>query len=54
MKELRKSIKIVAKDENISEIEAITLIQTGAAKIGDEAMLEALCEIKSELIEAMF
>jgi len=40
----------VAADEGISELAAITIMQSGAAKIGDEAALEALCNIKAEIL----
>jgi len=53
MTELRKNIKAVAKSEGLTEIEAITLMQTGAAKIGAEKMLSALCKIKMEYVEKM-
>lgn len=36
---------------NITDLEAITRMQGLAAKAGDEASLEVLCEIKSELLK---
>ena len=50
MKELRKNIETIAREENITEIEAISLMQAGAVKIGCEEILEALCKIKNEYI----
>ena len=38
---------------NCTEIEAITKMQGAAAKAGDDASLEALCEIKGKLIEQL-
>ena len=48
MQELRENIKAIAKEENISELEAISLLQAGAAKVGADDVLDALCEIKYE------
>lgn len=36
-----------------TELEAITKMQGAAAKAGDDASLEVLCEIKEKLIEQM-
>lgn len=51
MTELKKNIETVAKEENMTALEVISLMQAGAAKIGDEKTLEALCELKWEYIE---
>lgn len=45
-----EDIRKVAADEGITELAAITMMQSGAAKIGDDAALEALCDIKSEIL----
>lgn len=38
---------------NCTELEAITKMQGSAAKAGDDASLEVLCEIKGKLIEQL-
>lgn len=43
---LHDAVRALAKSEGISELETITLLQTGAAAIGDEATLAKLCELK--------
>lgn len=52
MKELRKNIKTLAREEAKTELEIVTLLQTGAAATDNEELLEMLCEIKWELIAA--
>lgn len=39
---------------NCTDLEAISKMQAAAAKEGDEASLDVLCEIKSVLIAQMF
>lgn len=51
---LKEAINTVAKEEGITEIEAISMMQTGASIKGDGSTLETLIEIKNELIEKMF
>ncbi|MGQ6546012.1 hypothetical protein ACUNEV_00525 [Serratia sp. IR-2025] len=36
---------------NCSDVEAVTKMQSAACKAGDEASLDVLCEIKSQLID---
>ena len=50
MEELKAKIKTLAKEEGMTELEVITMLQTGAAKVGDEELLEALCELKWDYI----
>lgn len=37
-----------------TDLEAISKMQAAAAKAGDEQSLDALCEVKSVLIQQMF
>jgi hypothetical protein len=48
-----EAVRIVAKKEGKSPVELLTLLQASCAKIGDEATLEKLCEIKSFFIDEM-
>lgn len=50
METLKANIETIAAEENITPIEAITLLQAAAAAINDEALLDALCEIKWDYI----
>jgi hypothetical protein len=45
-----EAIKQAAKEMNMTELEAITQMQAGAAITGNDEVLEQLCAIKSELI----
>lgn len=47
---LVKGISRIVTLYKCSEIEAITLMQSEAAKNGDEISLEILCEIKNTLL----
>lgn len=51
--ELRKNVGLLAEAEGLSMLEAITLLQTGAAAAGEEAVLEALCVLKREHIPGL-
>jgi len=44
------AISKVAVTYEVSELEAITIMQAAAAKANDEKSLEILCDIKSTLI----
>jgi hypothetical protein len=44
------TVRQAAADSGMTDLQAITAMQVGAAKIGDSATLEALCAIKSELL----
>lgn len=44
------AIAKVAVAHECSELEVITMMQCAAAAAGDEASLEVLCQIKSELL----
>lgn len=46
----RADVQQAAADKGMTELAAITLMQAGAVKLGDEATLETLCGIKSEII----
>lgn len=50
MNDLKANIETLAAEEGITPIEAITMLQAAAAAINDEAMLDALCEIKWDYI----
>lgn len=47
-KALKQAIKQVANEENLTEIEVITLMQAGATKNNDEIALTTLSKIKRE------
>jgi hypothetical protein len=51
---LKEAIKKVAEEENLTEIEIITLLQSQAARKKDDKLLDELCEIKSEIIDKQF
>jgi hypothetical protein len=46
----KQAIIEVAKQEKVTELELISLLQASAAKTGDEKTLEALCDLKWEFI----
>lgn len=46
----RNDIATLAASEGVSEMTLITQLQQGAAIAGDEATLEALCNIKAEIL----
>ncbi|WON77548.1 hypothetical protein [Serratia sp. UGAL515B_01] len=51
---LETAIIAIAKVQaayNCADLEAITRMQAAACKAGDEASLEVLCEIKSQLLD---
>ena len=50
MEDLKANIETIAAEEHITPIEAISLLQAGAAIVNDEALLDALCELKWEYI----
>ena len=50
MSELKTQIEQIAAEENKSEVEIITALQAGAAKLGDEDTLSNLCELKREYV----
>lgn len=43
-------IRTLASLEGKTDMETITLLQTGAAKSGDDDALNALCKIKAYLV----
>ena len=43
-------IKQVMKENDCSELEAITALQTAAATTGNDSLLSELCSIKSKII----
>ena len=54
MENLRKAVKELMTSENLTEVEAISALQGAAVKMGNEKTLEALIEMKNEIIEKMF
>ena len=48
--ELKQNIEKLATEENKTEVEIISELQAGAAKMGQEEVLEALCELKWDYI----
>lgn len=46
----RNDIATLAASEGVSEMVLITQLQQGAAISGDEAALDALCNIKAEIL----
>tara|TARA_R110001599_G_scaffold64929_1_gene183074 strand:+ start:5700 stop:5867 length:168 start_codon:yes stop_codon:yes gene_type:complete len=51
-KQLTESIKQIMTDTQCTELEAISGLQTAASKMGDDKILEALCEMKWAIINA--
>ncbi len=50
----KEAIEIVAKESNMNIIEAISLMQSAAAKLDDnEKTLEKLCNVKNEILVEM-
>lgn len=49
--ELQDHITQLAQDR--TELEIITLLQTGAASVGDEVLLDQLCKMKNMIIDEM-
>jgi hypothetical protein len=48
----REAVEILAKQEGMSPMACINLLQIGAARLNDrEETLEALCAIKSQFLE---
>jgi hypothetical protein len=50
--ELKKNVETLAKNEGIKILDAISLLQTGAAAKGEAELLDALCELKWDYIYA--
>lgn len=51
MSELKTNVEQLAKEEGKTELEIITLLQAGAAKIEAKKLLEMLCELKWDYIK---
>jgi hypothetical protein len=49
---LNAAIQDVMSDAGCTKLQAITALQAACAKIGNESVLEMLCEMKWELIAA--
>lgn len=49
--ELQKNVETLARKAGQTELEIITQLQTAAAIINDEELLEELCELKWKYIE---
>ena len=49
----RDEIKKMAADENMTEIEMVSMLQSGAATLDNEDALEELITIKSEILKEM-
>lgn len=51
MKEITLSaVRQAAADTGMTDLEALTAMQAGAAKLGNTDVLEVLCALKSELL----
>lgn len=50
MKVTREDVVKAALSKDIDVLEALSLMQTAAAKMGDEDTLSQLCDIKSEIL----
>jgi hypothetical protein len=46
-----ETIHQVAREKRMGTLDAITMMQAGAAKIGDEDTLDRLCYIKEKYLE---
>ena len=51
MKALKANIETLAAEENKTPLQIISALQAGAVKLGNNELLEALCEIKWDYIE---
>ena len=51
--QITAAIEEVMNDTNCTKIEAISGLQSAAAKLGNEDLLEKLSEMKWEIIESM-
>ena len=49
-KELKANVEKLAEEEGKSILEIISELQAGAAKMGNDEVLDALCELKWEYI----
>ena len=49
---LTAAIEEVMNDTGCTKLQAISGLQSACAKLGDESVLEMLCEMKWELIDA--
>lgn len=50
MQDLKNNVEELARQTGQSAIDVISQLQTGASFSGDDAMLDALCELKWEYI----
>ena len=50
MNELKKNIETLAKEQDKTELEIISLLQAAAAKTENNELLEELCELKWDYI----
>ena len=53
MSELKTSVETLAKEQGKSELDIITKLQAGAAIIGNEPLLDELCELKDFYIDLL-
>ena len=53
MTELKRSVETIAAEQGKTPLEIITTLQGVAAKTGNDELLNDLCELKSEYIEAL-
>lgn len=44
--QLKADVEQIATENNLTMLQTISFLQTGAAAIEDEELLEALCELK--------
>jgi len=49
MHELRKNIETLAAEESKTALEICSMLQAGAAKIGDEDAIATLAKVKMEI-----
>jgi len=50
MKITKQDVIQAAEDKNIPIIEALRMMQSAAAKMNDESILEQLCGIKNQIL----
>jgi hypothetical protein len=51
MEALKANIETLAAEENKTPLQIISALQAGAVKLGNNELLDALCEIKWDYIE---
>ena len=54
MTNLQNAVKKMMSEENVTEVQAISALQSAAVQMGNDEVLEALIEMKNKILESMF